>query len=127
VIVLDASVLIGQLERTDAHHEDAARRLAQAGGHGLGASTITLSEVLVGAVLAERLELVQEALGILGVTEMPLPTDAALRLAVLRAETGLRLPDCCVLLAAQETGMEGVITFDDRLAAAARRLGLPVR
>lgn len=32
---------------------------------------------------------------------LPLPDDAAQRFAALRAATSLRLPDCCVLLAAE--------------------------
>jgi hypothetical protein len=35
------------------------------------------------------------------VRELALPSDAAQTLATLRARTNLRLPDCCVLLAAQ--------------------------
>jgi predicted nucleic acid-binding protein len=45
------------------------------------------------------------------------------RLALLRAETGLKLPDCCVLLAAEQSGA-AVATFDDRLAGAVTRRGL---
>lgn len=51
--------------------------------------------------------------------------DASLRLAQLRARTGLRLPDCCVLLAA-ETSQATVVTLDRRLAAAASSSGLDV-
>lgn len=49
---------------------------------------------------------------------MGLNDDAPTRLALLRAGTGLKLPDCCVLLAAEQT--RGTIaTFDGRLTAAA--------
>jgi hypothetical protein len=64
------------------------------------------------------------ALRDLGVEEVPLGVDAASRLAVLRAETGLRLPDCCVLLAAQDAPAASILTFDGRLGAGARGLGL---
>jgi hypothetical protein len=60
----------------------------------------------------------------LGVSEVALGDDAAVRLAHLRAETGLRLPDCCVLLAAERTG-HGIASFDDRLLRAAHALGIP--
>jgi predicted DNA-binding protein (UPF0278 family) len=44
-------------------------------------------------------------------------------LAQLRADTALKLPDCCALLAAQE--QEGAVaSFDTRLLEAARGLGL---
>lgn len=50
--------------------------------------------------------------------------DAPVRLATLRAETGLKLPDCCVLLAAQDAGAEAVLTFDEPLGREVERLGL---
>jgi hypothetical protein len=57
------------------------------------------------------------------VSEIALPADAAPRLASLRAETHLTLPNCCVLLAAQAAGAGLVLTFDDRLTREASRLG----
>jgi len=62
----------------------------------------------------------------LGVGEIPLGDDAAARLATLRAETALRMPDCCVLLATEDARAEAVLTFDDRLARAAERRRLRV-
>jgi rRNA-processing protein FCF1 len=44
---------------------------------------------------------------------------------MLRAGTGLKLPDCCVLLAAQDH--DGIVaSFDKDLAQRARELGLAV-
>ena len=60
------------------------------------------------------------------VTSVGLVDDAPARLAVLRAGTGPKLPDCCVLLAAEQT-RGAVATFDDRLANAATEHGLAVR
>lgn len=124
MIVVDASVLIAHLDARDRHHADAAARLAAAAEHPLAASPLTLAEVLVGPARARRLDAARGALRELGVRELPLPSDAAWRLAALRAETGLRLPDCCVLLDAQEPPAESVMTFDERLAAEATRIGL---
>jgi predicted nucleic acid-binding protein len=58
------------------------------------------------------------------VAEIPLGHEAPSRLAALRAGSGLKLPDCCVLLAAQDAEAEAVLTFDDALAREAERLGL---
>jgi predicted nucleic acid-binding protein len=123
VIVLDASVLIAHLDEHDAHHERASRLLTDTGAEPLGASTITLAETLVGPTRAGRLEDVIAALDRLGVAELPLGGEASARLARLRAEVGCKLPDCCVLLAAQEHGGT-IASFDSALVDAANALGL---
>ena len=64
------------------------------------------------------------ALAQLGINTVPLPDDAPQRLAVLRVRTGLKLPDCCVLLAAQQTG-GSLATVDERLARVANDIGVP--
>ncbi len=124
MIVLDASVLIAHLDGEDAHHE-AANGLLVAADDEFGASAITLAEVFVTPARSGHLELVQTALEQLGVNELPFPVNTSVQLARLRAETGLKLPDCCVLLAAESTGAT-VATFDERLAAAAARRNLSV-
>jgi hypothetical protein len=60
------------------------------------------------------------------VSTIGLGEDAPVRLASLRAGTSLKLPGCCVLLAAEQPGGATVATFDDRLGAAARKLGFRV-
>jgi predicted nucleic acid-binding protein len=62
----------------------------------------------------------------LDVAAQHLPEDAPRRLALLRAQTNLELPDCCVLLAAEQTDA-AVATFDHRLANAATERGLVAR
>lgn len=57
---------------------------------------------------------------------MAVGEGAPARLAVLRAGTRLKLPDCCVLLAAEQSH-GAVATFDDRLANAAGDRGCIVR
>ena len=123
MIVLDASVLIGHLDRHDAHHAVATERLLGAADKPFGASSITLAEVLVAPTRAGTLSAARAALKALGIAELPLPPNAAQRLAALRVETALKLPDCCVLLAA-ESAPGTVLTFDDQLAREAARLGL---
>ncbi|MDQ2722100.1 MAG: type II toxin-antitoxin system VapC family toxin [Actinomycetota bacterium] len=126
MIVLDASVLIAHLESTDAHHDRARALLLAAAGDPYGASPLTLAEVLVHPARIGQLDRASAALQQLAVTSVELLPDAPLQLALLRAGTGLKLPDCCVLLAA-ESARAAVATFDDRLAAAARARGVAVR
>lgn len=126
MIVLDASVLIAHLDSTDAHHERATRLLLDAGEAEFGASPLTLAEVLVGPARAGKLAVAASALRRLEIAAVPLPDDAPRRLAMLRSNVGLRLPDCCVLFAAETANAE-LATFDDRLIGAAQRSGIDVR
>jgi predicted nucleic acid-binding protein len=124
VIVLDASALIAFLDPSDALHADAVSRLLALDARRLLVSPITHAEILVGPARAGTLAATQAALALLGVGEVALQQDAARRLAELRVTTGLRLPDCCVILAAQQSENAAILSFDDRLLAAAGRLGL---
>jgi predicted nucleic acid-binding protein len=127
IVALDASVLVAHLDERDAHHAAATQLLLDIAESELVASPITLAEVSVGPARTERLSEAQALIDALAVREVPLGTDAALRLALLRARTGLKLPDCCVLLAAADATAESIATFDNRLATVARRVGLQVR
>ncbi len=124
MIVLDASALIAQLDSTDAHHQRARELLLDSSEQQLGASVITLAEALVSPAQAGRLDEAHNALHELAVKPIDLGADSAPSLALLRAETGLRMPDCCVLHAAAKTGAETIATFDERLALAASARGL---
>jgi predicted nucleic acid-binding protein len=125
-LVLDASAVIAHLDRQDSHHEAMEGLLLEAVGHELMASPITLAEVLVGPTRVGQLDRALRALRSLAVQPVTLAEDGPVRLATLRAQTGLKLPDCCVLLAAACASAD-VVTFDDRLATAGRALGFGVR
>ncbi len=92
----------------------------------LGASPVTLAEVFVGPARVGRLDRATAALAQLDVRTIALSEDTPARLATLRAGTSLKLPDCCVLLAAEQSGGATVATFDDRLGTAARERGFRV-
>jgi hypothetical protein len=61
----------------------------------------------------------------LEVQELRLPADTAVRLAQLRVTTGLKMPDCCVLLAAEEAAAS-VASYYERLVQAAETRNLRV-
>jgi predicted nucleic acid-binding protein len=125
VIVVDASVLIGFLDGHDNHHAAAEQLLTQGIDDDLGVNSLTLAEVLVAPIRDGRLEPVLAALHALEVQELAFPADTALRLARLRAATGLKMPDCCVILAAEDAAAS-VASFDERVAQAAEMRNLPV-
>lgn len=118
MIVFDASVLIAYLDRDDNHHARAATLLEREVDDDFAANSLTLAEVLVVPARENRLRAVSEALRDLELQELPFPADAAIKLAGLRASTNLTMPDCCVLLAAQDADAR-LASFDERLAAAA--------
>jgi predicted nucleic acid-binding protein len=125
VIVLDVSVLIAHLDGRDPHHESAVRLLRAHSMELLGASQISLAETLVAPARAGRLDDAREALERLSIRELAFGHDASPRLAGMRAETGLKLPDCCVLLTAEDH-YGGIASFDKGLRGRARDLGIPV-
>jgi len=126
LIVLDASAVIALVEARDAHHEAAVRLISSVGRTARSASVVSVAEVLVSYTAAGRLGDGEVTLRRLGIVEVPLAPDAAPRLAALRVRTHLKLPDCCVLLGAEDVGADTIATFDDRLAEAARELGFAV-
>jgi predicted nucleic acid-binding protein len=126
VIVLDSSVLIAHLDANDAQHSRATELLAGTDvDEALGASTMTLAEVLAGPARTNRLSQAIDALARLGVEEIRWTGDASLVLGTIRATTGLKMPDCCVLLAAEQVRGQ-LATFDKALADTAEQRGIAV-
>lgn len=126
MIALDASVLIAHLNPADTHHQAATTLLLGSAPGQLLVHTVTLAEVLVGGVRIGQGASMRDDLHAAGIAIAPHDDDESLRLAEVRAASGLKLPGCCVLDVAVHH-QATLATFDDALAAAARRLGVPVR
>ncbi len=124
MIVLDASVVIALLDPNDRHHLRAADLLAEHAVEGFRMHQLTLAEVLVGAMRAGRGTQRVNDLMSLGVVAHEPDANEPLILAELRATTGLRMPDCCVLAVARQETLP-LAAFDDQLARAAEKLGVP--
>lgn len=125
MIALDASVLIAHLNPADLHHR-AATAILLAGTPGrMLAHTVTMAEVLVGGVRAGQGASMRDDLRAAGILIAPHDDGEPLRLAELRTISGLKLPGCCVLDVALRHQAD-LATFDDALAAAARRVELGV-
>lgn len=121
MIVLDASVVIAFLDPDDRHHPRAADLLEERAADGFRMHQLTLAEVLVGSVRAGRGNQLLNDLTSIGVVTT---SSEPLTLAELRATTGLKMPDCCVLAVAQHWSLP-LATFDEQLARVARDLGVP--
>lgn len=125
--VLDADVLIAHLDPDDAQHRRATASLEDAAALGrLAASALTVAEVLVHPTAGGLGERAHAALQAMDLLVLEIPADAVMQLASLRARTGRRMPDCCVLLAAERTG-GAILTFDEKLRGSAADVGIGVR
>ena len=126
MIVLDASALIAMLDPQDAHHATIATTLRSHAADNWRTSALTMAEVMVRAAGDEELlGVLGEDLVELGIDTVALTDEDVEPLARLRATTGLRMPDCCVILTAHTTGGT-LLTTDRMLAERARELAIPV-
>lgn len=117
-LILDASVLIGLLDRADAHHERAVGDVeaADRAGRTLIAPASAYSEALVSFSRAGLLVQARDAIAAMGIHVEPMTASIAERAADLRAASRhLRLPDAMVVACADEVGGE-LLTYDERLA-----------
>lgn len=125
MIALDASVLIAHLSPADPHHAAATAILLDATPGSTLVHSVTMAEVLVGGVRVGRGAAMRDDLRAAGVDVAPHDADEPLRLAELRASTGLKLADCCVLDVAVHH-RASLATFEAALASAARQRGVVV-
>ncbi len=125
MIALDASVLIAHLNPVDLHHKAATAILVDGTPGQMLVHTLTLAEVLVGGVRIGQGASMREDLRAAGIVVAPHDDGEPLRLAELRAISGLKLPDCCILDVAIHR-QASLATFDEALATVARRHGVPI-
>jgi predicted nucleic acid-binding protein len=116
-LILDASVLIGLLDASDAHHGQAVEHVDRADNDGAALMTpaSAYSEALVAFARAGRVADARYAIGAMGITVVPMNHAIAERAAEIRARhERLRLPDAIVLATARELAAD-LLTYDDRL------------
>ncbi len=126
--VLDADILIGALDSSDAHHQQ-SRRLFVAWrdqDDALLVSVVNLSEVLIApAADQQRLRAAREAVAALGVT-IHSPTEAiGVDASRLRSRHPISLPDGYLLATAKHTRTTAV-SFDRKVVRAAKTEGIPM-
>lgn len=124
MIVIDSNVMIAMLDSGDPHFTASRNLFRTHVSERLVAHRLTIAESLVVAARANLTLGVASALATLGIGRLDEPDDPV-ELATLRAVTGLRMPDACVVLAAQRDNAR-LATFDRRLAGAARSQGIDV-
>ncbi len=120
MITLEARVVIAHLYLQDRHHQAATEYLRASADQGFLIHSLNLAEVLVGGARVGRGQEMLTDLEAIGIHIADRQDGEPLRLANLRAASGLRLPDCCALDTALTTDST-LATFDDALAKAARQ------
>jgi predicted nucleic acid-binding protein len=129
VAVFDSDVLIGFLNRDDAHHQDAiasVRSSMAPGGRRL-LCAVNYAEIMVGPIRAGTHELVDQMLVQFSIETILVDMDLAKRAAAVRARTNLKLPDAFALataIHAERRGWEDVelISFDEAVLEAHKQL-----
>jgi predicted nucleic acid-binding protein len=118
VIVVDANWIVALRDPGDAHHHRAAEISREIADEETLLHPVTLAECLVAPAKLGVLEQASAALrAAFAVADTD--TEAPVRWAAKRAETGLRLPDVIVLDTALHYGARAIATFDEQLAARA--------
>jgi predicted nucleic acid-binding protein len=124
--LLDADVLIGALDRSDAHHARARQLLTgwRERQDAVSISVINLTEVLIApAADPRRLAVAREAIAALGV-DVHVPYEAlGIEAARLRRRHPVSLPDAYCLATAKHTRAT-VASFDHKVLKAAGEEGL---
>lgn len=120
-LILDASVLIGLLDTSDAHHSTAVDDVEAADlrGDELLTTASAYSEALVSFARADRVADAREAVAAMGIVVTSLTAQIGEHAAELRAaHERLRLPDAIVLATARVLGSP-LLTYDERLTRVA--------
>jgi predicted nucleic acid-binding protein len=124
VTVADANVLIALLNPHDAHHERAVELTGT--GDEINVHPLTMAEVLAGYPDAVQRAATFDALVEAGFSDPGIPYDEEVNLlAGVRVDDRLKMPDACVLATAIWR-REPLLTFDNKVAAAARKRAIAV-
>ena len=131
VVVFDSDVLIGFLNRDDAHHHAAVDRVrgSMTPGSRRMLCAVNYAELMVGPMRAgkEAREFVSQMLVQFAIETIAVDFDFANRAAAVRAQTGLKLPDAFALatvMYAEHRGYEHVelASFDEDVLKAHAKL-----
>ncbi len=126
IVVLDADVVIGALDASDAHHARAREQFNTWRSEGTQRllSLITLTEVLVApAARPAQLSGAREAIAALEITTHTPNEAIAVDAARLRGMHPISLPDAYALATARHLGGQ-LISFDRNIMRAAAKAGL---
>jgi len=125
VVVFDSDVLIGFLNRNDAHHAESVKKIrgALAPGTRRLLCAVNYAEILIGPVRAGADERVKQMVAQFAIEIVDVDSTLAERAAVVRVDTNLKLPDAFALATAihaegrADSPVE-LLSFDERVLKA---------
>jgi predicted nucleic acid-binding protein len=102
VVVFDSDVLIGFLNRDDAHHESAVERVRASLTPGMRRllCAVNHAEIMVGPIRTGAQERVTQMLAQLNIETVAVDAALAVHAAAVRAQTNVKLPDAFALATA---------------------------
>jgi predicted nucleic acid-binding protein len=115
---VDTSVVIAWQNREEPAHAAAVAMLAD--WPDLVMHAVNFAEMLAGVEKSQWADLAR----VMRAHGFAFHDTAAEALADAKRDTGLKMPDACVIAVAKAEGADAVLTLDDRLARAARAQGL---
>jgi predicted nucleic acid-binding protein len=125
VVVFDSDVLIGFLNRDDAHHADAVAHVRAALAPGIRRllCAVNYAEILIGPIRVGAQERVKQMLVQFNVETVQVDMELAERAASVRARTNLKLADAFALATAIDAEHRGhqdvtLASFDDAVRRA---------
>ncbi len=129
VVVFDSDVLIGFLNREDAHHQQAVERVRASMNPGTRRllCAVNYAEMMVGPLRSGTHERVERMLGQFNIETIVVDMPLANRAAAVRARTSIKLADAFALataIQAEQRGSEDVSleSFDAKVLKAHRDL-----
>jgi predicted nucleic acid-binding protein len=125
LVVLDASALIALVSSKDPHHNWALEMFRDTASFELQMSALTQAEVLVHPARAGKLEKFLKLIRELGLEITPIEEADASKLASIRSNTNLKMPDVVVLHQAMKVN-GSIATTDQQLAKVAKSTGVGV-
>ena len=126
-LLLDADVVIGALDSSDAHHGRARKLFGDARERkdSLTIGAVNLTEVLIApSTDAAKLATAREAIAAFGISVHQPSEAVAVDAARFRGRHPISLPDAFLLASAKHTGAT-LASFDQKVLRAAEREGLP--
>jgi predicted nucleic acid-binding protein len=125
-LVCDANVVIALFDANNVHHSEAIEIYLQSTGTPIYLSALTYAEILTQPAAQGKLDFFVKNLETGGFEVAEISKELAIEMSQVRAATGLKMPDVCVLALANYLGAE-LVTADQKLADRSKKYKVKTR